>query len=95
MKGSLPKTIYLARDMTYHAFMGCDTKSEAETYINGLSKKGYIETFQLEGDYYTFIDAKWIGGREKRETHGPVFGKDLNNQRVHKDHIRFILNYTK
>jgi hypothetical protein len=95
MKYEFPKIIFLARDMTYHTFMGCDTRQEAEDYINHLSGKGYIETFELENDYYNFKGADWVGGKEKRESHGTTFGSDLENQGVFKDHISFIFNYIK
>jgi len=93
MKKDFPNVIFLARDMIFHTFMGYDNKRDAEDYIIHKSGKGYVEVFELEGDYYNFKGAEWVGGKEKREDHGETFGSNLENQGVFKDHISFILNY--
>ena len=77
---NLQKTVYLARDMIYHMYMGCKSEQDAIDYIARWSGTGYIEKYELEGDYYYFKNAEIVGSSKEL---GPLMGPDLVGNRVH------------
>lgn len=93
MAKSQPKILYFARDMDYHASKTCESHDDAVAYISKQSGKGYVEVFELEGDYYHFKTAEWIGPTDRHSIRGPVFGTDVP-EGIHKNFIPFILGYT-
>jgi len=84
-------TIFLARDTIFHLYKQCKSRDEAEAYINKWSGKGYIERYELEGDFYYYKDAEFIGKLLRGEVKGPIMGEQLCNQRVHKNFANIIL----
>lgn len=83
--------IFLARDNLFRLYKGCKSREEAEAYINKWSGKGYIEKYELEGDFYYFKEAEFIGKLSRGETRAFVMGEQLCNQRVRKEDANIIL----
>ena len=88
----LPKIIYFGRDMIYHATKACNTKADAINYINTQSNQGYVEIFELEGDYYHFKSAEWVGPLSKGSIKGTTFGSEMS-EGVHKNYVALTLGY--
>jgi len=87
-----PKIIYLGRDMVYHSTKACDTKADAIAYINTQSGKGYVEIFELNGDYYHFKSAEWTGATDKNTFRGSFFGSEMP-EGVHIKYVAVTLGY--
>ena len=90
MSEKLPKIIYYARDMTFHLSQASSSYGTAKDYIKKRSGKGYIEVFELSGDYYHFVKATWIGPSGKNVSRGTIFG-ELIYWGLRKDFISFTL----
>jgi len=92
---AVPETIFLARDMVFYRYNGCLSRDEAEQYINSWSGNGYIEVYELSGNYYYFKGAEWIGSTKGGAARGPVMGEQLNGGGIPKEIRDIILSCKK
>lgn len=80
--------IFLARDLIYHNYKRCFSMEEAQNYIDGWGKTGYIEKYELQGDSYYFVEAYHYGDSKIL---GPVLGSQLYSKKVNLSHAHVIL----
>lgn len=83
--------IFYARDLLFYFNKGFDTFNEAEAYVTRWGGFGFVEEFELNGNYYYFKEATPVGKTQKGQDRGPVFGDKLPEGKVYKKIAYMIL----
>jgi len=80
----LPEKIYYAQNKTFARHRMFADEKNAELFVAG---HGYLETYELHGDYYYYIGVKKFG--DIPASHPPL-GIVLSDNRFHKFQLTWL-----